>query len=67
MLIKSPKGPKLSMAVEVVDKNHTKSIITDKRDYLVDGKRLPFVIIENQMHPSFKQIKKIKKSKGKKK
>ena len=67
MLIKSPKGPKLSMTVEVVDKNHTKSIITDKRDYLVDGKRLPFVIIENQMHPSFKQIKKIKKSKGKKK
>ena len=64
--ISSPKGPRLSMKVEVVDKNHTKSIITDKRDYLIDGKKLPFVIIENQMHPSFKQPKKkITKSNGK--
>lgn len=65
--ISSAKGPKLSMRVEIVDENHTKSIITDKRDYTIDGKKLPFVIIENQMHPSFKQPKKTTKSKGKKK
>lgn len=64
--IESPKGPKLKMRVEIVDKNHTKSIITDKRDYLIDGKKLPFVIIENQMHPSFKQPKKSTKSNGRK-
>lgn len=57
--ITSAKGPRLSMTVEVVDKNHTKSIITDKRNYTIDGKKLPFVILENQMHPSFKQPKKI--------
>jgi len=56
--ITSPKGPRLSMKVEIVDENHTKSIITDKRDYLISGERLPFVIVENQMQPSFKKPKK---------
>ena len=61
MIINSPKGPRLSMNVEMVDKSHTKSTITDKRDYVVDGKKLPFVVLGNQMHPSFKQPVKLKK------
>ncbi len=61
--ISSAKGPRLSMTVKVIDKDHTKSTITDKRDYTIDGKKLPFVILENQMHPSFKQQKKITKIK----
>ena len=55
--IVSPRGPRLQMKVEVVDKNHTKSIITDKRDYIIDGEKPNFVIIENQMHTSFKAKK----------
>lgn len=55
--INSPLGPRLSMRVEVIDDYHTKSIITDKRDYLIDGEKLKFVIIENQMKPSFKNNK----------
>lgn len=63
--IASPKGPRLSMRIEIVDENHTKSIINDKRDYKIDGERPEFIIIENQMHPSFKQPKS-KKSNGRK-
>lgn len=61
--IDSPKGPRLSMKVEIIDDNHTKSTITDERDYKIDGKKLPFVIVENQMHPSFKDVRKKKKKK----
>lgn len=63
--IKSARGPKLKMIVEVVDKTHTKSIIKDTRDYAIDGKKMPFIIIENIMHPSFKTPKKNGKRKQK--
>ena len=56
--IKSAKGPRLSMTVKQIDETHTKSVITDKRDYLIDGKKLKFVIVENIMEPSFKPKKK---------
>jgi hypothetical protein len=55
--IKSAKGPRLKITVTKVDKTHTKSTIHDKRDYLIDGKRLPFVVVENVMEPSFKNKK----------
>jgi hypothetical protein len=53
--VKTPKGPKLQMTVEVLDENHTMSVITDKREYTIDGKKLPYIILQNRMHPSFKQ------------
>ena len=52
--IESPEGPRLKMRVEVIDDSHTKSIITDKRDYKIDGKRLKEFVLENVMRPSFK-------------
>ena len=67
MRINSPQGPRLSMKVTIIDKTHTKSTITDKRNYLIGGDKLLYVILENQMHPSFKKQEKSKKSKGKKK
>jgi hypothetical protein len=61
--IKSPRGPKLKMIVEIVDATHTKSIIADKRDYVIDGGKPEFIIIENIMRPSFKAPKNTKKKK----
>ena len=55
--IKSCMGPRLEMKVEIVDETHTNSIITDKRDYLIDGERKPSIILENKMNPSFKSSK----------
>lgn len=43
------------MKVVVIDESHTKSIITDKRDYEIDGKRLKEFVLENVMRPSFKK------------
>lgn len=63
-VINSPKGPRLKMTVEVIDDGHTKSIITDKRDYVIDGEfKAPYVVLENNMHPSFKDKRK-KKNNG---
>jgi hypothetical protein len=55
--IKSPKGPRLEMKVEWVDKEHTKSTFTDKRKYKINlkGNKTPkFIITGNEMIPSFK-------------
>jgi hypothetical protein len=49
------------MVVEILSDKQTKSIFTDKRDYLIDGKRLEYIITENNMRPSFKAPKKKEK------
>lgn len=67
-IINSPKGPRLSMEIEVIDEFHTKSIINDKRDYVIDGILRPgYIILENQMHPSFQITTPVKKKFVKKK
>lgn len=64
--IKNPSGPRLKMKVEWVDETHTKSTFIDKRKYVVNikgNKRPKFVIVENEMRPSFRKgaVKKLRK------
>ncbi len=56
--INSPRGAKLKTKVVKIDNNHSKTIIIDKRDYVIDGvKNEKFVICENNFKPSFKRKK----------
>jgi len=59
--IKNPKGPRLKMDIVVLSKKRVKAIITDKRKYSINRKHnnMPkFIITENNLQPSFKNIKK---------
>lgn len=56
--IQNANGPRLKCTVKRIDKTHSKTIITDKRDYVIDGENnRPFVICENNFKPSFKKKK----------
>ncbi len=55
--IESPEGPRLKMDIEVLEGPKTKSTFTDSRNYhinLPDNKSPDYIIIDNDMNPSFK-------------
>lgn len=56
--IEANDGKRLKVKVVRHGKNSTKTIIVDKRDYVIDGeKNCKFVICENYLPPNKKKIK----------